>query len=409
MGKSLDDQMYKLIVQPLLESDISTVIVIDALDECRDEEYVSAILSVIGKWIHKIPKVKFFLTSRPEPRISATFRLSSMERVARMLVLDKEGQEEFLERDIRNFFKRELSKISQRRKLPAGWPDEAALNSLCERARRSSVYASATIKYLDYLSPQNRLSQLIASPEDTAYEGTTKLKRDITLDSFYLSILREGCGASRAEELVNVRAVLSAVVLAENPLSPSAIGPIFGLDTWRSIVPLLSAIQSLLIFHDDNLNRPVRPFHPSFHDFLTDPTRCHPKSGFYVFVPDHQIELLVKCIELMNLELEMNICSLQHAANNEDEATRKRAEERISPALEYTCKSWYKHLRALDPNLNNNQVSRITHTLRLFLEEKFLFWLEVLGLLGVVKDAIHALETTMKWLKKVCSVPWSHI
>ena len=43
--ESLYHQMEKLIVQPIQESGISTVIVIDALDECKDEEPASAVLS----------------------------------------------------------------------------------------------------------------------------------------------------------------------------------------------------------------------------------------------------------------------------------------------------------------------------------------------------------------------------
>ena len=54
--ESLYDQMKKLIVQPLNESGISTVIVVDALDECEDEESASAILPVIGRLISEIPK-----------------------------------------------------------------------------------------------------------------------------------------------------------------------------------------------------------------------------------------------------------------------------------------------------------------------------------------------------------------
>ena len=65
--------MEKLIVQPLSESDISTVIVIDALDECKDDEPASAILSVLGQFVSQIPRIKFFLTGRPEPRIQEGF------------------------------------------------------------------------------------------------------------------------------------------------------------------------------------------------------------------------------------------------------------------------------------------------------------------------------------------------
>ena len=69
-------QMRKLIVQPLAKS-ISTVIVIDALDECRDREPSSAILSVLRQFATKMTnmKVKIFVTGRPEPHIRDGFRL----------------------------------------------------------------------------------------------------------------------------------------------------------------------------------------------------------------------------------------------------------------------------------------------------------------------------------------------
>ena len=79
--ESLYNQMDKLIVRPLRESAISTVIVIDALDECRDEESASAILSVLGRFASEVPKVKFFVTGRPEPRIREGFRLPLLAQV----------------------------------------------------------------------------------------------------------------------------------------------------------------------------------------------------------------------------------------------------------------------------------------------------------------------------------------
>ena len=84
--ESLYDQMKNLIVQPLNESDISTVIVVDALDECEDEESASAVLFVLGRLVSEIPKVKFFLTGRPEPRISEGFRLPLLAEMTDVFV-----------------------------------------------------------------------------------------------------------------------------------------------------------------------------------------------------------------------------------------------------------------------------------------------------------------------------------
>ena len=54
--------MNKLVVRPLIKPAISTVIVIDVLDECKGDEPASAILSILGQFVAAIPRVKFFVT-----------------------------------------------------------------------------------------------------------------------------------------------------------------------------------------------------------------------------------------------------------------------------------------------------------------------------------------------------------
>jgi len=54
--------MKKLILEPLESASVSAVIVIDALDECMDDEPQSALLSVTGQLAEKIPKVKLLIT-----------------------------------------------------------------------------------------------------------------------------------------------------------------------------------------------------------------------------------------------------------------------------------------------------------------------------------------------------------
>jgi len=65
--------MDRFLVEPLHHANISTVIVIDALDECTNEDPESAILLVLGKSVSRIPQVKFFITSRPETHIMSGF------------------------------------------------------------------------------------------------------------------------------------------------------------------------------------------------------------------------------------------------------------------------------------------------------------------------------------------------
>jgi len=71
--EALFSQMEKLIVGPFQATNIQTIIIIDALDECRDEEPASALLSILSCYVDKIPLVKFLITGRPEPRIRSGF------------------------------------------------------------------------------------------------------------------------------------------------------------------------------------------------------------------------------------------------------------------------------------------------------------------------------------------------
>ena len=109
--ESLHSQLGKLIVEPLRSADVSTVIVIDALDECKDEEPTSVILFVLGRFVGQIPKVKFFITGRPELRIKTGFRLPLLVDATSVFVLH-DVHPSLINDDIRLFLNHELSQLA---------------------------------------------------------------------------------------------------------------------------------------------------------------------------------------------------------------------------------------------------------------------------------------------------------
>ena len=388
--------MKKLIVEPLEKSAISTVIVIDALDECKDDEPASAILSVLGQFVSQIPKVKFFLTGRPEPRIREGFRLHLPAETTDVFVLQSVKQN-LVNNDIRWFLKHGFLEVANRRNGLDGWPTGEQLDCLCGRAAGLFVYAVATVKFVDRKNgnPKRQLDRLLQSP-DSAPEGKTRFKADTTLDSLYTSILQEAFDGSDPEDDCMARSVLGAVILATNPLSPSAVATLLGFDI-EDVLPLLSSVGSLLLQED--IGSPVRPFHKSFPDFITNSTRCI-NERFRVSPPSHHLELLIDCLELMNRTLEKNMCKLPDAVmNSEVDDLDERIERCLDPALRYACKSWHKHL--VDENIARTPV--VTSALHHFLEKKFLFWLEVLSVLGAVRESVDALEVAARRLE-VCRV-----
>ena len=89
------------------------------------------------------------------------------------------------------------------------------------------------------------------------------------------------------------------------------------------------------------------------------------------------------------------MCKLPDAITNSEVGDlQERIQHYLDPALQYACKSWHKHLS----NKNAINSSTIGPTIHYFLKEKFLFWLEVLSVLGAVREAVNALEITAQLL-----------
>jgi len=97
--------------------------------------------------------------------------------------------------------------------------------------------------------------------------------------------------------------------------------------------------------------------------------------------------------------LEKNVFSIpDYALNSEVNDLEKKIEESgIRGAMEYSCRSRHKHLI-----VTTHRTEDVVSALRSFLEEKFVFWLEVLSVLGAVGEAARALNMTIKWLNEVC-------
>ena len=391
--ESLYNQMEKLIMRPLQESAVSAVIIVDALDECKDEEPASAILSVLAQFVSKVPKIKFFLTGHPEPRIRKGFRLPLLREATDVFVLH-EVESHQVNSDIQLFLENSFSSVALHHPGLDNWPAEEQLDLLCQRAAGLFVYAVATVKFVDSWNyhPRKRLDLLQQLPSSSVLEGKTKFNTNTSLDSLYASILQEAFGSDGAEDDPNLHSILGTVVLAVNPLSPSAIAALLAIDP-EDVTPLLLSVHSLLVIHED-INKPVKPLHKSFPDYITDPTRCT-NQRFHVS-PHYHLDLLVSCLKLMNQTLEKNMCLLPEAVkNSEVENLQERVDKHINQALQYACKSWYKHLVS-DLTTKRDEVTSVIYH---FLGNKFLCWLEVLSVLGAVRNAIDALKVVIQWLE----------
>jgi len=399
--ESLDSQMKKIIVGPLKFGRIQPpiVIIIDALDECKDEEPASALLSVLSHYASKIPDVKFFITGRPEPRIRSGFRLKLLRPITEVLRLhDVEWSS--VDSDIKLFFRTQLAEIAETRShcsFTEDWPNPLDLKILCEKAAGFFIYASTVVKFVGskYHTPTTQLAQIISLPHDTTHEGRSGI------DLLYTQVLQQAIddmGTDVEEICSHIRTVAGAVLLVLNSLSMKALSDLLRMP---NISTTLRSLHSLLLV-PEGTEDPIRPFHKSFPDFLMDSSRCKDER-FFVEPAVHHAEVLLSCLNLMGERLKRNICNLDdYAVLSEvmDLSTQKK--DHIGEALEYACRFWSKHLLMVPSS--SSHVGEVQKAIEEFFTRHLLYWIEVLALTGNLGVGVYAMNDVEQWYALVSAV-----
>ena len=390
--ESLCSQMEELIVHPLKATNISTLIIIDALDECKDEEPASAILSILSQFVNEIPNVKFFITGRPEPRIRSGFRLRSLLPITEVLKLH-EVKPEVVNNDIKLFFQARFADLAEKRSdcdSAGDWPSSSDIEVLCKKAAGFFIYASTVVKFVtsgDHL-PAERLTIITSLPQDTSKEGM------LGVDQLYNMVL-EHASRDDIQFYSHLRSVLGAVLLTFNPLSIKGLSEL--LKRHHTSLHISNTIRSLhsLLLIPDSTKDPILTFHKSFPDFLMDPKRCRDRR-FFVEPTVHHTEILFSCLDLMRERLRRNICRLDdYTILSEVKDLSACQKDHIGDALEYACCFWTKHLLGI-PSSGPN-VEEVQKVIDDFFTTHLLFWIEVLSLTGNLKIGVYALNDIQQW------------
>ena len=397
--ESLYSQMEKVIVGPLKTTSISTLIIIDALDECKDEEPASAILSILSRCVDRIPDVKFFITGRPEPRIRSGFRLAALRPITEVFKLHY-VKPSLVDTDIKLFLRTRLTDIAKycsHSDIGENWLEPSDIDILCKKAAGLFIYASTVVKFVSspHHPPRERLALLVSLPQNTEHEGESGI------DSLYTQVLMQAFNDVGSDEGLyrRLRFVVGAVLLVFNPLSMKTLSNLLrNFDTLPQISTALRSLHSLLLIPDD-IGDPIRAFHKSFPDFLMDPERCQDKR-FFVHPTVHHAELVLSCLNLMKKRLKRNICNLDDYAvlsRVEDLSTRQNLY--IGDALEYACRFWTRHL--VESSNNSNTIKEIEEAIDEFFTTYLLFWVEALIVMGNLDSGVYAMNDVRQWYTSV--------
>ena len=391
--------MEKLIVGPLKAAHVPTLIIIDALDECKDEEPASAILSILSRYTNEIPSVKFFITGRPEPRIRSGFRLKALLPITDVLKLH-EVKPETVNNDIKLFFQTRLTELAKERsdcKLAKNWPSSYDIGILCKKAAGFFIYASTVVKFVMSKNriPTQQLKLITSLPQSTSHEGRSGI------DILYTQVLGQAIDdvdMDDEEFHSHFRTVVGAVVLVFNPLSVEVLSDLLRV---TGVSTTLRSLHSLLLVPTSEAV-PVHVFHKSFPDFLMDQRRCTDHQ-FFIDPPVHHVEISLSCLKLMLDRLKKNLCRLDdHAILSEVEDLAHRRKDCIGDTLGYACCFWAKHLVGVPGS--GPGVGAVQEAIDKFFTSCLLFWIEALSLMGKLEIGVHALDSIQQWYTLVSYV-----
>ncbi|CAN9240537.1 unnamed protein product [Alternaria alternata] len=293
-SQSLDEQWRELVLGPLSrlenkEAQSRYVLVVDALDECDDQNNVQIILQRLAE-VQSLQGVQLrvLLTSRPEVPIEYGFTQVRREEHHDFVLHDIAPA--VIEHDIAVFLRHQLGLVQQKCRLGAGWPEESAIARLVQNSGGLFIWAATACRFIaeDSQLAETRLALLLHQ----GGSGTLPLPPERKLDEIYTTVLTSSMRGEYTEAESQTlhkqfRQVVGPVVTMQDPLSVASLAELLRKDV-ATLRRTLANLQSVLDVPDADSSA-IRLLHPSFRDFLLSPSRCSNPQFCIVFSPKSSV------------------------------------------------------------------------------------------------------------------------
>jgi WD40 repeat protein len=384
-------QFRFLIGGPLKKSFLTSpgavVVIIDAWDKW-DFDYLpaaqqNALLETFGQWSRLPKEFKLIITSRyerPPDSIGAEC----------YHILLRTGPDvcNNTNNDIRRFFEKRFVDLPSH-SFHHEWPPKHIINSLVVRAEGLFIWAEIVMELLEQsYSPEEQL--------DLALNGD--LGKEDNLTNLYQELLKSSFRGLKRDKLDIYILVVSVIVLAKAPLHFDDVHHF--LSESKPSVPehaiyyIIMKLSPVISRTDDGR---LRVRHRTFSEFMRDPDRC-PEA--FVIDYDQESKITMACFQQMKAGLKFNICRLEISFLRNDEVAdlKERIKKHISEPLLYSCRFWATHLRCT-ANAQEGDTTLLLEDVRNFLNDRLLYWLEVMSLVEEVSVANTALRTAVPWVE----------
>ena len=385
-NQSLRDQWHQLVLCPLSKLDgngchSSYVLIVDALDECDDDNNIRIILQLLAeaRLLQRV-RLRVFLTSRAE--IPIRYGFNQIPDTERQDFVLHSISSSIIDHDISIFLEYNLRLIGQERSLDAG---EDVIRYLVQIAGGLFIWAATACRFI------REGKRFAAKRLDTILQGSGSAitAPEKHLDEIYTTVLKHSITLEYTEEEKEesyyiLRHILGSIAVLFSPLSVYSLSRLLRV-TKESIGQTLEDLHSVLDVPKDQ-NRPLRLHHPLFRDFLLNNDRCK-NPNFWVDEKQAHQTLADSCIQLMSTSLKQDICGLNTPGILVSDVESSRVEQSLPPEVQYACLYWIQHFHKSGAQLrDNDQVHQ-------FLQEHLLHWLEALGWMQKVSEGIYAIAS----------------
>jgi hypothetical protein len=395
------DQMRLLIKNQLDVARPGTlVILIDGLDECGASNGASFLATLVN--LLASHPVKLFVTSRNEAEIVTTLRGLPHTSI--------ELQKIAVSGDVQLFWETNLDELC-RANGSLDWRSMVSITQLVELAGHLFIYATTILKIIQNTraNPIKKLRDLLeisraGSGYAIAFVGPVNHS---PLEKLYMHILEEAIrdkDRNISDEYADhLHDILEVVIFAREPLTPSVLSDLLGMDE-DELRAYISSLSSVLVepesSHPDGV---IRPLHQSFPDFVRqEGGLVHPKLAIHTTVAERNVS--EHCIRQLIKNLRFDICNIKDPSlyNCDILDLPTRLKEHVSAALRYSCRYWPSHL--LEHIRAAGRQAQIPLGLDVFCMRHLLHWIEVLSLTGDV----NAMHRVMPELISIMNVSFSY-
>ena len=362
--KPVSDQIGPLLVKPLVAVANNTrpiVFVIDALDECSDERELAQLLAIIADLTCDVT-VKFILTSRPEMHISGTSIANPELNTIFHLHMINENE---VMSDIRFY----ITSTLQAAAPDASWFTNDDIVALAVLSCGLFLFASTTLKYvLDPNNDEDRAERLGKAISITMQHTVVTT----IMDRLYELVLTDALGADTVDddELQKIKRILACILTSRASLSVQALAELIQIKPVR-LRASLRRLHSLIHFPLSDIEPGLRTLHASFGDYF-----FHRSSTQLRATASLGHDTLARgCLLRMGWD---DLCFNVSQSRSSYKANDTEPSCRFSLSLVYACRHWAHHVYAASDHSNFDL------EIETFLWQKFLFWLEVLSIVGEI-------------------------